>query len=171
MIKKTILVFGKIKLTMLSKAIYLTEKLYVLIINSIQDKDTVRSKIAVRSENMINEEGKRSYHCYFELTLDIIGGKWKPIILFYIGMIGIVRYGELKRQIPSINERMLTRQLRELEKDQLITREVYREVPPRVEYSLTEIGKTIMPILKELRDWGVDYNQKLNIANFNFEKE
>ncbi|MCT4618276.1 MAG: helix-turn-helix transcriptional regulator [Marinisporobacter sp.] len=120
---------------------------------------------------MPKKEGQRNYHCYFELTLDIIGGKWKPIILFYVGMKGIVRYGELKREIPSINERMLTRQLRELEKDQLVHREVYREVPPRVEYSLTDIGKTIMPILKELRDWGVEYNQKLNIATFNFEDQ
>lgn len=108
----------------------------------------------------------KTYHCHFELTLDIIGGKWKPLILFYIGINGVLRYGELKRHIPNINERMLTRQLRELEKDQLVHREVYREIPPKVEYSLTESGKSLMPLLKELQHWGQEYNEKMNIAKF-----
>jgi len=108
----------------------------------------------------------KSYHCQFELTLDIIGGKWKPLILFYIGMEPMIRYGELRRSIPNINERMLTRQLRELEKDNLVHREVYREVPPRVEYSLTETGKTIMPILHNLHVWGEDYNKQYHIQSF-----
>lgn len=113
---------------------------------------------------------KKQYHCQFELTLDIIGGKWKPLILFYIGMEEVIRYGELKKCIPNINERMLTRQLRDLEKDDLVNREVYREVPPKVEYSLTKLGKSIMPILKELKDWGVGYNQVKNIADFSSKK-
>ena len=111
-------------------------------------------------------DNKKVYNCYFELTLDVIGGKWKPIILYYIGENKVIRFGELKRCIPSINERMLTRQLRELEGDQLIHREVYREVPPRVEYSLTEIGDSIMPILYALKQWGIDYNDKLDVAQF-----
>lgn len=109
---------------------------------------------------------QKNYHCHFELTLDIIGGKWKPIILFYIGKDDVLRYGELKKAIPNINERMLTRQLRELEKHGLIHREVYKEVPPKVEYTLTEIGKSIMPILLSLLDWGIDYNNKFDIAKF-----
>lgn len=108
----------------------------------------------------------KSYHCQFELTLDIIGGKWKPLILFYIAKHNVIRYGELKREIPNINERMLTRQLRELEKDQLVFREVYREVPPRVEYSLTEDGKSLIPLLHNLHEWGVTYNLKHKIAKF-----
>ena len=82
----------------------------------------------------------KKYNCYFEMTLDVMGGKWKPIILYYINLNGIARYSELKRLIPSINERMLTRQLRELEEDYLIKRKVYLIVPPKVEYTLTEYG-------------------------------
>ncbi|SHH98321.1 winged helix-turn-helix transcriptional regulator [Clostridium grantii] len=114
---------------------------------------------------------KRNYHCHVELTLDIIGGKWKPVILFYIGKNGVIRYGELKKEIPNINERMLTRQLRELESDQLIHREVYREVPPKVEYSLTSMGETLTPILNQLGSWGVNYNQKFNIADLDLKEE
>lgn len=112
------------------------------------------------------EKDQKSYHCHFELTLDIIGGKWKPLILYYIGINKVLRYGELKRHIPNINERMLTRQLRELEKGKLIHREIYREVPPRVEYSLTKVGESLLPLLNELQIWGMDYNNKMNIANF-----
>lgn len=101
---------------------------------------------------------EKHYNCHFELTLDVIGGKWKPIIMYYIGQEKVIRYGELKRCIPNINERMLTRQLRELEEDKLINREVYREVPPKVEYSLTELGETVIPILNNLRSWGIKYN-------------
>lgn len=116
-------------------------------------------------------ETNKNYHCEFELTLDIIGGKWKPLILYYIGINGVIRYGELKREIPNINERMLTRQLRDLEKDNLIHREVFREVPPKVEYSLSELGLTIMPILKNLQEWGSNYNQKLNVYKFDKKNE
>ena len=80
---------------------------------------------------------EKQYNCYFELTLDIIGGKWKPIILYYINTNKVARHSDLKRFIPCINERMLTRQLRELEEDELINRKVYPVVPPKVEYSLT----------------------------------
>jgi len=112
------------------------------------------------------KDNKRVYNCYFELTLDIIGGKWKPIMLYYIGEEKTIRYGELRRCIPSISERMLTRQLRELEADGLVHREIYREVPPRVEYSLTELGETVMPIMYALKQWGIDYNKKTDIATF-----
>ena len=97
---------------------------------------------------------EKQYNCYFELTLDIIGGKWKPIILYYINTNKLARHSDLKRFIPSINERMLTRQLRELEEDELINRKVYPVVPPKVEYSLTEKGQELIPILESLVKWG-----------------
>ncbi|MGL4740941.1 MAG: winged helix-turn-helix transcriptional regulator [Sarcina sp.] len=112
----------------------------------------------------MSKRSEKIYNCHFELTLDIIGGKWKPIIMYYIGRDKVLRYGELKRLIPNINERMLTRQLRELEEDKLINRVVYKEVPPKVEYSLNEMGKSVIPILNELRAWGFNYNEKNHIA-------
>ncbi len=92
-------------------------------------------------------------NCPIEAALDIIGGKWKGVILNRLqGQTR--RFNELKRTIPRITQRMLTTQLRELEKDKLITRKVYPEVPPRVEYSLTAKGDTLKPILTALLQWG-----------------
>lgn len=105
-------------------------------------------------------EGK-SYRCYFELTLQVIGGKWKPIILFHLSLTPVLRFGELRRSMPDITERMLTKQLRELERDKLVHREVYREVPPKVEYTLTELGRSLIPILLQMREWGVEYETRL----------
>ncbi len=107
---------------------------------------------------------RKEYNCYFELTLDVVGGKWKPIILYYIGIKEVVRYSELKRLIPSINERMLSRQLKELEKDLVIKRKEYPQVPPKVEYSLEPIGKALLPILGSLKNWGIEYNDITNKA-------
>ncbi len=104
--------------------------------------------------------GKR-FRCYFELTLAVIGGKWKPIILNHLALGGEVRFGELRRSMADVTERMLTRQLRELEADGLVHREVYREVPPRVEYSLTGMGRSLIPLLAQMRDWGMDYERFL----------
>ena len=104
--------------------------------------------------------GKR-YRSYFELTLAVIGGKWKPIILYHLSLASAVRFGELRRGMPDVTERMLTRQLRELESDGLVHREVYREVPPRVEYSLTQMGRSLIPLLLQMRAWGVDYEKFL----------
>ncbi len=104
--------------------------------------------------------GKR-YRCSFELTLAVIGGKWKPIILYHLAGAGMLRFGEMRRGIPEVTERMLTRQLRELEADGLVRREVFREVPPRVEYTLTEPGRSLLPILLAMREWGADYERRL----------
>lgn len=111
----------------------------------------------------------KQYNCYFELTLDIVGGKWKPIILYYISINKVARHSELKRFIPSINERMLTRQLRELEEDRLINRKVYPVVPPKVEYTLTEHGETLIPILESLVKWGTGYANSIGFNNFKME--
>lgn len=100
-----------------------------------------------------SEGGNINDDCPIEATLDIVGGKWKVLILFYL-MQGTVRFGEFQRLIPKITQRMLTLQLRELEEDGVIHREVYRQVPPKVEYSLTEFGKSLEPLLLLMRDWG-----------------
>ncbi|MGL5088508.1 MAG: winged helix-turn-helix transcriptional regulator [Cetobacterium sp.] len=100
------------------------------------------------------------------MTLDVMGGKWKPIILYYINLNEVARHSELKRFIPNINERMLTRQLRELEADFLIERKIYLVVPPKVEYRLTEHGKNLIPILKNLIQWGESYSKSIKFNNF-----
>jgi DNA-binding HxlR family transcriptional regulator len=109
----------------------------------------------------VKEIGGKRYRCYFELTLAVIGGKWKPIILHHLSLARAVRFGELRRGMPDVTERMLTRQLRELEADGLVHREVFRQVPPKVEYSLTEMGKSLIPILKQMQEWGVGYEEFL----------
>jgi len=88
-----------------------------------------------------------------EATLDLIGGKWKSVLLFRLSE-GTKRYNELGRLLPRITPRMLTKQLRDLERDGLVNRTIYPEVPPRVEYSLTESGRTLQPVLKALKAWG-----------------
>lgn len=96
------------------------------------------------------------YFCPVEGTLDVIGGKWKPLIIWYLRK-RVLRFSELQRAIPGITDVMLTKQLRELEQDGVIRRNVFTEVPPRVEYSLTPLGVTIIPLLNALCDWAVEY--------------
>ena len=109
----------------------------------------------------IKRLGTRAYRCYFELTLSIIGGKWKPIILYHLGRKKVLRFGQLRRTIPEVTERMLTRQLRELETDGMVVRTDYGETPPRVEYSLTDMGTSIIPLLNQMRSWGVTCERHL----------
>lgn len=94
--------------------------------------------------------------CSVEAALSVIGGIWKPVILFHL-LERKMRFGELSRLVPNATQRMLTLQLRELEADKVINRTVYREIPPRVEYSPTQLGKTLEPVLLSLRDWGDKY--------------
>jgi DNA-binding HxlR family transcriptional regulator len=93
--------------------------------------------------------------CPIEGAMDIIGGKWKPSILFRLAD-GTKRFSELQRLLKTITQRTLTQQLRDLERDRMISRRVYAEVPPRVEYSLTERGRSLEPVLALLFRWGVD---------------
>ena len=99
---------------------------------------------------------KKTDDCPVEATLDLIGGKYKALILWHLAD-GKLRFSELRKAIHSATAKMLTQQLRELEKDKLIHREVYPVIPPKVEYSLTELGRSLMPILVAMRDWGAGY--------------
>jgi len=94
------------------------------------------------------------YHSPVEATLDVIGGKWKVVILYHLAHDGTHRFAVLRRKIPGVSKRMLIQQLRELEDDGIVHREVYAEVPPKVEYSLTEYGKTLRPITEVMCEWG-----------------
>ena len=97
-----------------------------------------------------------SNNCPVEATLDLIGGKYKALILWHLSD-GILRFSELRSRIPKATPKMLTQQLRELEAQELVHREVYPVIPPKVEYSLTATGKSLLPILVAMRDWGAEY--------------
>ncbi|HBH0773444.1 TPA: helix-turn-helix transcriptional regulator [Clostridioides difficile] len=101
-----------------------------------------------------------NYSCPIEATLALIGGKYKTLILWHLKDT-ILRFNELKKLIPKATPKMLTQQLRELESDGLIIRVVYPVVPPKVEYSLSDFGKSIIPILDSMCDWGTDYLESL----------
>ncbi|HEX6533572.1 MAG TPA: helix-turn-helix domain-containing protein [Gemmatimonadaceae bacterium] len=102
------------------------------------------------------DQYQRTPGCAVEACLEVIGGKWKGAILHYL-LGGTRRFGELRRLLPAVTQRMLTNQLRELERDGVITRTVYAEVPPRVEYALTELGRALGPLLALVREWGDAY--------------
>ena len=104
----------------------------------------------------MNEKTKELQACPVETTLTLIGNKWKALILRDL-MPGTKRFGELKKSIDTVSQKVLTAQLRDMEANRLVHREVYAEVPPRVEYSLTEIGKTIEPIINLMNKWGAYY--------------
>lgn len=95
-------------------------------------------------------------NCPVEATLDLIGGKYKALILWHLSD-GELRFSELRQRISKATPKMLTQQLRELESQDLIHREVYPVIPPKVEYSLTETGRSLMPILVAMRDWGAEF--------------
>ncbi|WP_239003861.1 winged helix-turn-helix transcriptional regulator [Nocardia panacis] len=94
------------------------------------------------------------YFCGIDAAMDVVGGKWKSLILWELAERGVRRFGELRRGLPGISEKMLIQQLRELEEDGVVAREIYREVPPRVEYRLTESGAALNAALEPLGAWG-----------------
>ncbi|MET6991576.1 winged helix-turn-helix transcriptional regulator [Sediminicola arcticus] len=96
---------------------------------------------------------KNEYDCPLHLTMDLIGNKWKPLLLFHL-LNGPLRSGILQKKIPGISNKMFTQTVRELERDQLLSRKVYPVVPPKVEYELTETGKSLETILRDLDAWG-----------------
>ena len=101
-------------------------------------------------------------NCPVEATLELIGGKYKALILWHLSD-GKLRFNELRKAIRKATPKMLTQQLRELEDHQLIHREVYPVIPPKVEYSLTEAGQSLIPILVAMRDWGAGYLRRKNL--------
>ncbi|AJY74791.1 winged helix-turn-helix transcriptional regulator [Paenibacillus beijingensis] len=109
--------------------------------------DILRSEIQEKIKN-------GDYNCEKELTLSVISGKWKVVILWHLGVEGAHRFSDLQRLFPKISHKMLTNQLRELMEDGIVHREVYPEVPPKVEYSMTEVGMTLLPIVEMMYEWG-----------------
>ncbi|QED46409.1 winged helix-turn-helix transcriptional regulator [Cytobacillus dafuensis] len=109
---------------------------------------------------------KKPELCRVDDALSILVGKWKPIILLHLLQKGTLRFSELKRSLPGITQKMLTNQLRELEEEDIISRKVYPQVPPKVEYSITEYGKTLEPILEAMHEWGTKHTlHKKNKVN------
>ena len=105
------------------------------------------------------QQNKELPACPVETTLMLIGDKWKVLILRDL-MPGTKRFGELKKSIGSVSQKVLTAQLRDMEEKGLVSRKAYAEVPPRVEYSLTELGKSLCPVLDALREWGENYKAR-----------
>ncbi|MFI6286028.1 winged helix-turn-helix transcriptional regulator [Streptomyces sp. NPDC051018] len=103
---------------------------------------------------------KRTFTCGLDAAISVMGGKWKGLILFSLGD-GPLRFGELRRAVPGISERMLTLQLREMETSGLLHREVFHQVPPKVEYSLTEFGHSLNTALAPLGAWGEEHLDRI----------
>ena len=105
---------------------------------------------------------EKKYDCPFEFAMDAVSGKWKGLVLWHLST-GTLRYGELKKRLGNITQKMLTQTLRELENSSVVHREVYPIVPPKVEYSLTKFGKELVPILEQLHAWGQNTSRELNL--------
>jgi DNA-binding HxlR family transcriptional regulator len=117
---------------------------------NIENQSVVAEKKFVFDENS----------CPVTATMKVLGGKWKPILINAIYLTAPARFGELKRSVKGITQSMLTQQLRELEDDGLISRKIYAEIPPRVEYTLTEFGLTLSPIMQSMAKWGEEFRIK-----------
>ncbi|WP_239551138.1 winged helix-turn-helix transcriptional regulator [Paenibacillus elgii] len=99
--------------------------------------------------------------CPVETTLGVIGGKWKGVIIYHL-LSGTKRFNELRRIYPQVTHHTLTLQLRDLEREGIVTRKIYNQVPPKVEYSLTEFGRTLEPIILLMKEWGDHYEERVN---------
>ncbi len=104
-----------------------------------------------------NKVSCSNYQCEIELTLEILSGKWKALIIWNLHLHEVVRYNEFRRLIPAITQKMLTQQLKELEKYGIVSRKIYPTVPPTVEYKLTEMGQELIPIMSAMDQWGKKY--------------
>ncbi len=102
--------------------------------------------------------------CPVLVTQNVLMGKWKLVILWFLGQ-NTRRFGELQRLMPDISRGVLTQQLRELERDNLIHREVYKQVPPKVEYSITKVGESFIPVMNKIMEWGVSYIKETTSCN------
>ncbi|WP_110933655.1 winged helix-turn-helix transcriptional regulator [Paenibacillus bouchesdurhonensis] len=108
-----------------------------------------------------NNSVQKKYRVGVEAALEVMGGKWKPLIIYHL-MTGRKRTSELRRLMPDITQKMLTTQLRGLEKDEIVARKVYKEIPPKVEYELTSYGWGLKPALDHLCFWGEDHLEKVH---------
>lgn len=115
--------------------------------------------MTIVDNQLVTMEKKLEIKCPMRFLLQKIGGKWKPLILQQLKS-GTLRFGELQRLIPEINKQMLTKNLRELEQGKLIIRKVYAEVPPKVEYSLSKTGLSLIPVLEVMENWGKEQLKK-----------
>lgn len=113
--------------------------------------------------NYLKMNKNEKFYCPVDFAFKRVGGKYKGRILWYLNYNQLLRYGELKRTLADITPKMLTQTLRELEEDGLVHRKVYPEVPPKVEYSLTEVGQELIPLIRHLAVWGQSQLEKLNI--------
>lgn len=129
--------------------------------------DIIVSEYIVDLESMVNDmkENLGKYNCSVEAAMDIIGGKYKVIILWHLIKEGTLRFSEIQRLIPQATPKMLSSQLKELEAAGIVDRTLYPVVPPKTEYSLSEFGKTLIPIVTSLRDWGNMYFEKMGAKN------
>lgn len=109
---------------------------------------------------MKHERYDCNFGCPVEACLEVVGGKWKGVILFHL-FGGTKRFSELMRLVPDVTPRMLTKQLRELEADHIVVRKIFPEIPPRVEYTLSEFGQTLAPVLKVVQLWGTEYLERI----------
>ncbi|MZQ74721.1 MAG: HxlR family transcriptional regulator [Peptoclostridium sp.] len=98
-----------------------------------------------------------NYRCEIEVTLEILCGKWKALLIWNLSRNNVIRFNEFKRLIPDITQKMLSQQLRDLEQNGLVQKTIYPQVPPAVEYSLTELGKELVPILEAMDKWGKNF--------------
>lgn len=118
----------------------------------------IRAEAPSKSRSVRRRAGRTG--CSVEATLSVIGGVWKPVLLFHL-LHGKLRFNALCRLTPNATPRMITLQLRELEADGIIVRTIYPEVPPKVEYELTAMGRTLKPVLLSMRAWGADFQASL----------
>ncbi len=107
----------------------------------------------IKNKEYIYKLDGKVFHCAMDVTMNYIGGKWKTVVLWYLKG-GTLRFGELKKRIPDITEKMLSLQLKALEDDGLVSRKVYAEIPLRVEYAMTERGRSLIPVLDAIAKWG-----------------
>ncbi|MCH9649973.1 MAG: helix-turn-helix transcriptional regulator [Deltaproteobacteria bacterium] len=120
---------------------------------------------------MTNQRIRHEGLCPIEHVIDVFCGKWKPAIIYALEIDGKLRFNALRRVIPGVSQRMLTQQLRQLERDGIVFREHFPEIPPRVEYSLTELGKTFAPIGESLAAWRDEYMTEVQKARAEYDKK
>lgn len=109
-----------------------------------------------------NKVSCSNYNCEIEVTLEILTGKWKSLIIWNLHLHKVIRYNEFRKLIPEITQKMLTQQLRNLEHNKIVKRKSYNTVPPTVEYSLTDMGLKLIPIMKAMDEWGKEYVEFYN---------